>query len=353
MKILLLGGTGAMGVPLSRILYERGKEVYVTTRNFDGYIDGINFIKGNAHSIDFLARILSCHWDAIVDFLDYFTDEFSERLSILLQSTDHYLFFSSSRVYADSDSPITEESPRLLDVTKDEEFLSTDEYALHKAREENLLIDSGYSNYTIIRPYITYNDYRLQLGVLEKEQWAYRLLKGRTVLFSNDIAKHYTTLTHAKDVAFCLSKLICNPLAFGEVFNITTDQAILWSDVLKLYQNKYKEVSGKTAKIKMIDKALNLANPLRQYQILYDRYYDRRFDNSKIKRVVGGYDFIETTLGLADCFAKFINKPYFKDISLEEEALRNKFTQEHLQLNEINGKKNKAKFLAKRVLGID
>lgn len=50
---------------------------------------------------------------------------------------------SSSRVYADSQTPITENSPRLLDVYKEEEYLKTDEYALSKARQEDILHRSG------------------------------------------------------------------------------------------------------------------------------------------------------------------------------------------------------------------
>ena len=42
--------------------------------------------------------------------------------------------------------------------------------ALQKAREENLLLKSDSRNWTIIRPYITYYDERLQLGVFEKKR---------------------------------------------------------------------------------------------------------------------------------------------------------------------------------------
>ena len=59
---------------------------------------------------------------------------------------------------------------------KDEEYLKTDEYALSKARQEDILHRSGKNNWTVIRPYITYSEIRLQLGVLEKELWLYRFV---------------------------------------------------------------------------------------------------------------------------------------------------------------------------------
>lgn len=54
-------------------------------------------------------------------------------------------------------------------MCRDEDYIKTDEYALQKARQENILLGSKYKNWTIIRPYITYNKERLQLGVLEKK----------------------------------------------------------------------------------------------------------------------------------------------------------------------------------------
>lgn len=42
-------------------------------------------------------------------------------------------------MYVDSDEPITEEIPRLLDVCEDTDYLKTNEYALAKVREEDVL----------------------------------------------------------------------------------------------------------------------------------------------------------------------------------------------------------------------
>ncbi len=76
-------------------------------------------------------------------------------------------------------------SPRLVDVCTDPEYLSIDEYGMAKGREENLLRETGRTNWTIIRPYITYNSNRIQLGVYEKENWLRRaLLKSVREVFT-------------------------------------------------------------------------------------------------------------------------------------------------------------------------
>ncbi|MEO2263754.1 hypothetical protein [Dorea sp. YH-dor228] len=56
---------------------------------------------------------------------------------------------------------MTEESPRLLDVCRDADYLKTEEYALKKAKEEDFLKQKG-KNWTIVRPSITYNSERLR-----------------------------------------------------------------------------------------------------------------------------------------------------------------------------------------------
>ena len=57
LKILLLGGTGAMGIHLSKILNNQGEDVYVTTRRERKGV-GITYIQGNAHETAFLSDIL-------------------------------------------------------------------------------------------------------------------------------------------------------------------------------------------------------------------------------------------------------------------------------------------------------
>ena len=140
MNILVLGGTGAMGVHLVELLSQRGDAVWVTSRRERPSRKNVTYVRGDAHDNDFLQTLLvGRRWDAIVDFMVYRTGEFRHRMPQLLAATAQYVFLSSSRVYADSAEPITEDSPRLLDVSTDATYLKTDEYALAKARQENAL----------------------------------------------------------------------------------------------------------------------------------------------------------------------------------------------------------------------
>lgn len=350
MKILLLGGTGAMGVHLAQSLSEQGHSVFVTTRKNRTNSANITYLVGNAHDLSFLEPVLLDRWDAIVDFMIYHTEEFANRISLLLEYTNQYIYLSSARVFANEDIYITEESPRLLDVTTDIEYLSTDEYALAKARQENILRASGHGNWTIVRPYITYSEIRLQLGVYEKEQWLYRALHGRSIVFSRDIASHYTTLTSGEEVAQGIAGLIGNEKAFGEDFNIVTNESHTWQEVLDLYVRIIGECRGERPRIAYTDNCLNLLFRQMQYQVKYCRLFDRRFNNQKILLAVPGLKFTDTMISLEKCLRTLIEEPMFKLFDGGNEALLDKVSRDFISMNEFGGIKQSVKYLVLRVL---
>lgn len=350
MKILLLGGTGAMGVHLASVMSKRGDEVYVTTRQKRA-TTGIHFLQGNAHDIDFIKHILIQKWDAIVDFMVYSTEELKERAKLLLSSTTQYVFISSSRVYAQNDNPIIEDSPLLLDTVKDDAYLSTDEYALKKAREERILKASG-NNFTIVRPYITFSEQRLQLGDLEKEDWLFRALDGRAIVLSEDIANHITTLTYGLDVANGIAALIGEKKAIGETIHITTSETMKWSDVLKVYLDTICEVTGNRPKVHYIKNSLKLKEKETKYQVLYDRRYDRVFDNAKIKNLASGLEFSPVVKCLKQCVTAFIRDGQFQKVSYLLEAERDRITGDTIPLSKIKENRDKVIYIACRYFGL-
>ena len=345
MKVLVLGGTGAMGIHLVKLLAEKDNQIYVTSRSKSGTNNNISYIQGNAHNPEFLSTLLSQSWDAIVDFMVYSTPIFQQRYSQFLKSTKQYIFISSARVYADSKYPIKENSPRLLDIVDDQDYLNTDEYALTKARQENLLFDSTTNNWTIIRPYITYDNERLQLGVLEKEDWLYRALHGRSIFMAKDIQTKSTTLTAGKDVARGICALIGNELALGEAFHITNNQSFSWQQISEVYLSV---LLGNGFKVNLVEQDLDNFLTWRQgkYQVVYDRLFNRIFDNEKINQFIDTSTFTPPQFGLDECLQNFLNnRPYsFKTINWQEEALKDRVLKERTHSSEIPRLKQKIKY---------
>lgn len=351
MNILIMGGTGAMGVPLVNLLSRKfDVNLYVTTRSKKDNSGNVIYLQGNAKESDFFGRIMEQEYDAIIDFMVYSTEEFKSRLDVLLSRTKQYFFFSSSRCYADSQLPIREDSPRLVDTCDDPTYLAMDEYGMAKGREENLLMTSGKNNWTIIRPYITYNSYRLQLGVYEKEDWLRRVLEGRTIVFPKDIAEKRTSLTYGNDVAGALVDLIGNEKAYGEAFHITTEESHTWGEILDFYCQKIEAKTGIKPKVKYVEDSRGLQRVWNQWQIRYDRLYDRVFDNAKIESVRGKYEYKPTFEGLGECLDEFLENPKWLGMRASYEGYCDKVSGERTPLKNISGIKNKLRYLKWRYL---
>lgn len=353
MRILILGGTGAIGVPLVNYLAERGHDVYVTTRRKQTQSrENVHYLIGNAREIQFISEIIGLQeekrFDVIVDFMVYTSKEFEERVELLINNSKRYIFVSSSRVFASEEGAITEESVRLLDCTEDAEYIKTDEYALAKARQENILRKSSKKNWIIIRPYISYNEKRLQLGSLEKELWLFRALNGKSIVFSKDIADKYTTMTYAGDVALRMVKVIEDEKIVEEDFNIVTNEFVKWEKVLEIYLDTIEQCIGSRPKVFMTDDYRHIAKAVRNpYQNKYDRLYNRKFNNAKIEHVCYSLqEYVSLDEGLRKCVMKYCasRSDTWEGIRWRIEGYFDKLTGEKTRYKDIPTWKNKIKY---------
>lgn len=351
-RMLILGGTGAIG---SYVVAKASStyEVYVTSRRKHKDSSNIKYICGNAREQSFLSALLVEHWDVIVDFMHYATlEEFKSVAPLFLKSTRKYVFLSSCRVFADS-LLINEGSMRLLDDDlEDSSFKSSNEYSLVKAKQENLLRSSGMKNWLIIRPYITYSEQRLQLGPLEKEEWLFRALSGRTIIFCESLMNKITTLTHARDEAEVIFQLIGKDVE-NDAFNIAcpSELSLRWSDVVDIYLKVIQDTLGVQPRIKLVDDIsfYKLRPGKTSYQISRDRQFDRRFDISKLYNYGIKCNFIRPEIGLRECLTKFIQDPHYSLIQWASEATQDKMSGEWPSLKNFNNLKSMMVYLYYRV----
>ena len=352
MKILVLGGTGAIGINCVQLFISEGHTVYVTSRQKHLDLKKCHYLQGNAKDDAFLDYIINefVSWDAIIDFMVYSSKEFEQRIDKLLSITEQYVFFSSARVYSNNDAIITEKTPRILDISEDEDYLASDEYALAKARQENLLLLHKKNNWTILRPYITYDSNRLQLGGLEKESWLYRALSCNSIVFFKDIAEHYTTMTFGLDVAKVIYCLVGNKNAMGKCIQIASSEFVKWHDVFKIYIEIIEAVTGKQLEVRWLssfpyemEKIFN-----KKYQIKYDRLYDRKFDSALVNKVCGkNFCYTNIRTGLRICLENFIkgnvNKVFSLDIQFE--ALLDRELGQKIVYRHLSSTKDKLNYL--------
>ena len=351
MNLLVLGGTGAMGAPLVELLQLQGHALTVTSRSRGDVTPQVRYCQGDAHDPRFLNPLLaSTAWDAIVDFLVYSTPVFRARMPALLAATRQYVYLSSARVYAPSPTPLTETAPRLLEVCRDQAYLATDEYALAKARQEDCLWAAPTPNWTIVRPYITFSPARLQLGVLEKEAWLFRVLQGRTLVFSADLHERLTTLTQGADVARALVALLGRPEALGEAFHITSPVALRWAEVLDRYLETLEAHGAVRPRVRLVDLPTFQRLHPTPAQLTYDRLHDRTFDNQKIQRFIDPGRFQDPRLALPACLAAFLANRRFLTISGRYEGRKDRLMREHTPVSQFPTLKHQLGYVAARWL---
>lgn len=290
-KVLVLGGTGAMGVYTVPELLVMGYQVDVLSMDdWKMANQNVRYIQANGFDDAFLKTLLEeNHYDAIIDYMLYRTDAFAKRVEMLLTNTKHYIFLSTYRIYSSDELPIRETSPRLLESrVNDTEYQShdRDEYSLYKARQENVLHRCGYKNWTIVRPAITFSKLRYQLVTLEANVLIRRAMEGKTVLLPEQAMDVQATMSWAGDVGKLFARLVLNPKAYGEVFSICTSEHHTWREIAEYYREiiglKYQVVDTRTYMDVWANNGL-----LAQYQLYFDRCLDRVMDNSKILEVTG------------------------------------------------------------------
>ncbi len=326
-KVLVPGGTGAMGVYLIPELLNLGYAVdVVSLDDIKSDNPDLRYFKANFKDPAVRAEFLKNDYDAIVDFMIYGTEEFRAAHKELLTNCGHYIYLSSYRVYSGDEIPVRETSPRLLDshsVSHDIQYLASEDYSLYKARGENILRESGCANWTAIRPAITFSKRRFQLTILEAPEVIYRAKAGKTVLLPEDAMSVQATMSWAGDVAKMISRLVMNPYATREVYSVCTAEHNPWRTVAGYYKEliglKYVTVSNED-----FISCMGEGNTIwTRWQLDYDRMLDRVMDNSKILSVTGMKQSELTTVydGLKRELAALPDEAFRTDMSVRNRLM--------------------------------
>ena len=293
-KILVMGGTGAMGRYAVPELLRLGFEVEVVALDKPDFThENLTSTVANAMDDAWLVKqITETRYDVILDFMSYNLPQFKARAKLFLDNTDQYMFLSSCRVYANEEVPVKEDSPRLIDVSRDTEYLKLyeKEYSLCKAAEEDVLVNSGRKNWTIILPATTYSTGRAQLVTLEAGTFVSRALMGKPVVIPIQAKDKPATMSWAGDVGVMIARLAGKQEALGEKFIASTAEHNTWGEIAEIYREligvRYEWVD-KEIYLSIMSKNQEQISPFVRYQLEYARMFDRITDNSKILRVTG------------------------------------------------------------------
>lgn len=291
MKILLVGGTGTISSAVSELVIKNGDELYLLNRGNKPVPDGAKSIVCDVNDTESVTqKIADLQFDAVADFIAFTPEHIQRDIKLFAGKCDQYIFISSASAYQKplSNKVITEQTPL------DNPYW---QYSRNKQICEEMLIDEYKNNgfpVTIVRPSHTYSTTNIPVGIHgAKGAFAVikRMLEGKRIIVHGD-GESLWVLTHNSDFAKAFVGILANKKAVGEIFHITSDEALTWNEIYRTIANilgvEYKPFYVSSTTLARLGKQYDL-----QGGLLGDKANSVIFDNSKIKSFVP--DFSATT----------------------------------------------------------
>lgn len=150
MKLLILGGTVFLGRAIGEAALAAGHEVTTFTRGRSGTpLKGAHKRIGDRNNSLDLQTLASERWDAIVDICRKSPEQVELSTQALGGCTSHYIYVSSTSVYADRSRAVNEESKVFLPA---EDKSEEGQYPYLKVQCERIVRRNCSSSHCIVRP---------------------------------------------------------------------------------------------------------------------------------------------------------------------------------------------------------
>jgi len=232
-KILMLGGTRFIGVYLARMLVEQGHEVTLLTRgkspitaqvpddtdeSYAKYAAAVKHIACDRKDTEAMKAALAGQGFQVVYDMNGREAEDAEPILDAIPDMEQYIFCSSAGVYMKSDQMPHREEDEVDYASRHKGKLNT----------ETLLAKRGV-NFTSIRPVYIYGP----LNYNPVEEWFFhRIAAGRPIPVPNS-GIQITQLGHVKDLAVAFLKVLGNPKAKNQVYNISGERFVTFDGIAK------------------------------------------------------------------------------------------------------------------------
>ena len=285
MKILFIGGTGTISMAITRLLAERGEEVYLLNRgNRNAELpQGVRVIQCDINDGAAVREKLGdMRFDAVGEFIGFVPAQAERDYNLFRDITKQYIYISSASAYQKplSDYRITESTPLSnphWQYSRDK--IACEEYLMKQYRENGFPV-------TIVRPSHTYDERSVPLGVHgDKGSWQVlkRMIDGKPVIIHGDGTSLWT-VTHNSDFAKAYAGLIGNIHAIGEAYHITSDESVTWNQIYAIIAD---ELGVELKAVHVPSEFLaSVSNYDFEGGLIGDKANTVVFDNSKIKRAV-------------------------------------------------------------------
>lgn len=283
MKVLFVGGTGNISSACTGEALHQGIEVVHLNRGTSSSPKGVRSINADVRDVAATRTALGREeFDCVVDWIAFTPEHIENDIDLFRGRTRQFVFISSASVYQKppSDYRITESTPA------HNPFWS---YAQQKIACERRLaaeFDANGFPFTIVRPSHTYGVGWIPTTFGSRDFTVpQRILDGKPIVVHGD-GQSLWTITHTEDFAVGFVGLIGHPRAIGEIFHITSDEAITWDQI----HHTIAWCLGREASIVHISsETIARESPKFGPGLLGDKRYSVVFDNAKIRRFVPGF----------------------------------------------------------------
>jgi uncharacterized protein YbjT (DUF2867 family) len=278
MRVLYIGGSGEISFECVHESVRLGHDVTVFNRGNHnaGLPAECQTITGNIDDDASYGRLAANNFDVVCQFRLFAPAAMQRDINLFTGHCAQYLFISSASAYAKPvrNLPITEATPLANPYWA---------YSRAKAEMERMLEAQNDLPYTILRPSHTYRT-RMPTPLGGEVS---RLLRGKPVIVHGD-GESLWTITHAKDFARPFARLLGEPRALREAFHLTGDGQWSWNEIFASIAAALavrNPVLVHVASDTLVRYHADWEGPL-----LGDKSASVRFDNSKVKSVVGGFE---------------------------------------------------------------
>ncbi len=218
MRVLVMGGTQFNGLALVKELAQTGHDVVILNRGKSQAVlpSGVERVFADRTNEEQMRDVLgSVDVDAIIDVSAYRAEDVRLMVDIFRGRIAHYIFISSTVIYAASDHfPINEDHPV-------ERGAIQNEYGNNKLECEDILVREWREN-RFPASIVAFSMVMGARNILpDREQRMFqRVLQDRTILIPGD-GRMLQQVGHADDQARAMRMLLCEPRSFGERYNLT------------------------------------------------------------------------------------------------------------------------------------
>ena len=304
MNVLLLGGTGTLSFEVLNLSLKKGYNVTIINRgNNNKFVDKrVHILKADLYNADAIMAVISNNtYDVVVDFFSRKASDIARLFPVFSGICKQYMFISTACVYDRTklgDFPITEntEKPNM-----------GWSYSIQKYEAEILLrklCSEKTCCFTIVRPYITYNEKRIPFGITPANYGYHRtiierILEGKPMFVWGNGSMR-TTVTHTTDFAKGVIGLFLNDKAKNEDFHVTTEES---HTVMEILLELYKQLGKEPNIVNCSNEDIEYSLPSFKGMLEGDRSLNAVFDNTKIKVAIPWLTF---DVSLSDGISKIL-----------------------------------------------